>query len=184
MNPLEHMKRFPAFLLAGAALLLTGCDGVRLRVAGVAPMNLTDDGRSAPMDLRFFQLADDDRFLRASFEALWLDPAKALGSDLLARPVCATVLPAPAGEAPQAVELGPRADGARFVGVMALCRREDGSPRTLALPLERCDAVLEVTGYGLRERGAPPPRTAPREPPAGAGADPGPPGRGAAGEGG
>lgn len=147
--------------LALGLLLLAGCGEMTTRVHGLRPMNLTDENQSAPVDVRFFQLSDDDRFRRAPFDALWLDPAKVLGSDLVEKPLTITVHPAASGDDPREVVLGPRHADARFLGVMALYRKADGSPRTLVLPISEADAaILDCSGYGLRLRGAAGPQPA------------------------
>lgn len=135
--------------------MLCGCAGSTVRVRGVAPLNLNGDGESTPVDVRFYPLRDQARFQGAAFAALWTDAEKTLGPDLIAPPVVVTVLPVAPTDPPLRVEVGP----APWIGVQALMRASDGSPRTLVLPAGRIgEAVIELHGYGLRVDGisAPP----------------------------
>lgn len=137
--------------LAAVLVLITGCGAGTAYVRGVSPLNVNDNNESAPVHLRFYQLAHDDQFLRATFESLWLDDAKALGGDLVAKPVVTTVFPGSAGDAPMKVPLGKLKAKTAFIGVMALYRKADArEPRVLVIPAERIDRrIILLSGYGL-----------------------------------
>lgn len=135
-------------LIMSALLVVAGCTSHRVRVRGVAPMNVNGDGESTPVDVRFYPLRDQARFQAAAFEALWVEGERILASDLAGPVVVATVLPGSAGDPPRRVDLG--VDG-RWIGVLALVRRSDGTPRSAVIPADRLeDAVIEVRGLGLR----------------------------------
>lgn len=166
MNPLQP-SRCPAgasaivaiLTIAATLALLAGCGSASARVRGVAPLNLNDSQESTPVDVRFFQLADDGAFRRATFDALWVDAGKTLGADLLAPPVVKTVFPGSRNDQPSVVGLGSLDGRTRFIGIMGLYRRTDGSDRrTLVLPVDRIGSVVvELSGYAvaLSSDGAP-----------------------------
>ncbi len=132
------------------ALLLAGCGGPSVRLRGIAPLNRNVSGESTPVDVRIYPLREQGRFQGAAFEALWTDAEKVLGPDLIAAPTVATVLPGVAGDAPQRITVQ-NAGQAQWIGVLALVRKGDGTPRTLILPVDRAgEGVVELTGYGLR----------------------------------
>ncbi len=131
-------------------------------------MNLNPVNESTPVDVRFYQLTDDHAFMTAPFESLWTDASAALGGNLIGRPLIKTVYPAPLGEPPVTLQLTKLDDGASFIGVLALFRGNDGSPRQVAVAVNQLDdGVLELTGYGIRfNTGAaptPPPKSDPEE---------------------
>ncbi len=132
-------------------LFLAGCSGRTVQIRGVTPLNVNGEGESTPVDVRIYPLRADAAFARAGFAALWTEPARALGDELLGTPLTATILPGAASDPPQSVELGRPGSEATWIGVQLLVRREDALPRTLLLPAERLhDAVIEAFGYGLR----------------------------------
>lgn len=138
-------------------VLLAGCGGSTVRIRGVVPLNRNADGESTTVDVRFYQLRDQARFQGAAFAALWTEAEKTLGPDLIGPPVVITVLPGAAGDPPRRVEVA----AAPWIGVMALMRSSDGQARTAVLPGDRLsDAVIELSGYGIRVDGlaeTPPP---------------------------
>ena len=76
--------------------------------------------------------------------------------------------PAPLGEPPVTFQLTKFDDGASFIGVLALFRGNDGSPRQVTVAVNKLDdGVLELTGYGIRfNTGAAPtspPKTTPED---------------------
>ncbi|MBA3683668.1 MAG: type VI secretion system lipoprotein TssJ [Planctomycetes bacterium] len=144
-------RTITAWILLAGSLALAGCGAGTAYVRGVSPLNVNDNNESAPVNLRFYQLANDDQFLRATFESLWLDDAKALGGDLVAKPVVTTVFPGSAGDAPVKVPLGKLKAKTAFIGVMALYRKADArQPRILVIPAERIDRrIILLSGYGL-----------------------------------
>lgn len=146
-----HVYRCAAYLTL-ALVLLAGCSSpVRTQVRGITPLNVNDTNESTPVDVRFYQLAATARFEKAPFEALWLDAAKELEDELLAKPVIVSVAPGQAGQKPMTVELGELKEATRFIGVMALYRRSDGKPRVLIIPRDQADdVVIELTGYTIR----------------------------------
>jgi len=132
------------------AVVLVGCGGPSVRLRGVAPLNRNAAGESTTVDVRLFPLRSQGRFQGAGFEALWTEAERILGPDLLAPPTVATVLPGAAGDPPQRVAVEGAAQ-AGWIGVLALVRRNDGTPRTVVLPADRAgEGVIELTGYGLR----------------------------------
>lgn len=140
-------------LLATVACVVGGCGSATVRVRGIAPMNVNDTDESTPVDVRFFALNADAKFLGAGFETLWSDAPGVLGGDLVGKPVQAAVYPGAAGDAPTSVTVS--TGGAGWIGIMALYRRSDGLPRTLAVRVDDADdRVLELTGYGMRWEGA------------------------------
>ena len=142
------MRVFPP-LLCCLVLALAGCSRHVAQVRGVAPLNRNAEGESTPDDVRFYLLAGDNAFARASFAALWTDPTSALGAELLGPPTVVTVLPGAAVDAAQVVALS--GSTASWVGVQLLVRREGDLPRTLLIPVDRLgSSVIEATGYGLR----------------------------------
>jgi len=157
MNPLQQSLRQMvgcvgvAVLIVAAGALMTGCGSASARVRGVAPLNLNDNNESTPVDVRFFQLADDGTFRRTTFDALWVDAAKALGGDLLGTPVVKTVFPGSRGDQPTEIALGKLSGKTKFIGVMGLYRRTDGTDRRiLVLPIDRIGKdVIEVSGYSV-----------------------------------
>lgn len=133
------------------AVLCAGCSARSVHLRGVAPLNRNAEGESTPVDVRFYQLRDDDAFARASFAALWTNPQQALGHELAGAPTVATVLPGAAGEAPITILLEGGSGDAPWIGVQLLTRRDSELPRTLLIPADRLPGcVIEVTGYGLR----------------------------------
>ncbi len=137
--------------LAVLSFVLVACGAARAQVRGIAPVNVNDSNESAPVNVRFYQLADDERFQRSTFESLWLDDAKALGKDLLAKPVVATVFPGSRDDEPMRVQLGKLKRATAFIGVMALYRKADPTePRILIVPAARIsDGVIVLSGYGV-----------------------------------
>ena len=132
-------------------LVLTACAPPTIRARGVQPLNLNPVNESTPVDVRFYQLTDDNAFMTAPFESLWTDASAALGGNLLGRPLVKTVYPAPLGEPPVTFQLTKFDDGASFIGVLALFRGNDGSPRQVTVAVNKLDdGVLELTGYGIR----------------------------------
>lgn len=139
----------PRLLIPLFVVLLTGCAARTAQVRGVAPLNRNAEGESTPVDVRLFLLRDDDAFARASFAALWTDPAGSLGSELIGKPTVTTVLPGSVTDPAVSIDLP--GDEAAWIGVQLLVRREGELPRTLLIPVERLSScVVEVTGYGLR----------------------------------
>lgn len=140
--------------LLAMLVLSAGCSSnARVQLRGIAPLNVNDTDESTPVDVRFFALSSDAKFLGAGFETLWTDAAGALGSDLIGKPVQAAVYPG--GPQDDPVDVAVPTGGAGWIGIMALYRRSDGLPRTLAVRAEECDdRVLELTGYGMRWEGA------------------------------
>lgn len=148
-TPVKYHKRL---LICVAVLACTACAGQTAHVRGVAPLNRNAVGESTPVDLRFYLLRDQAAFARAGFAALWTEPGAVLGSDLIAPPVVATVLPGGPDDQPQSVALGTAQ--ARWVGVQMLSRRDDGEPRTLLVESDRLPGiVIEASGSGLRMSG-------------------------------
>lgn len=140
-------------LLAAIAITLGGCGSATVQMRGIAPMNVNDTDESTPVDVRLFALNADAKFLGAGFETLWSDAPGVLGGDLVGKPVQAAVYPGAAGDAPVSVSVP--TGGAGWIGIMALYRKSDGLPRTLAVRVDEADdCVLELTGYGMRWEGA------------------------------
>jgi type VI secretion system protein VasD len=139
-----------ALVLMGTAL--AGCGSVRTYVRGVSPLNTNDNNESTPVDVRFFQLASDAGFQKATFDELWIDPAKALGGDLLGKMVVITVPPGKHEDQAIRVDLGAKEGKAKFIGAMALYRKTDASEqRTLIIPIDQAEKlVVEVTGYRIQ----------------------------------
>ena len=158
MNPLQQslpalvrQTTWSILILVVAGVLLAGCGSASARVRGVAPLNLNDNNESTPVDVRFFQLADDGAFRRVTFDALWVDAGKALGGDLLGAPVVKTVFPGSRSDQPTLIQLGKLSGKTKFIGVMGLYRRTDGTDRrTLVLALDRIEKdVIELSGYSV-----------------------------------
>lgn len=148
-----HLTRRGALVaLAVLSLALTGCGSVKTYVRGVSPLNTNDNNESTPVDVRFFQLASDEAFQKATFDALWVDPAKALGGDLLGTMVVITVPPGRHEDPAIKVDLGAKDGKTKFIGVMALYRKSDSADqRTLVVPLAKAEkTVVEVTGYRIQ----------------------------------
>lgn len=145
---LHRIGFFTLFFLA----IFAGCSSpVRPTVRGIAPLNVNDTNESTPVDVRFYQLGATARFEKAPFDALWMDAAKELDDELLAKPLVISVFPGTAQQAPTVVDLGELKEATRFIGVMALYRKSDGKPRILILPRDRADgARIELTGYTIR----------------------------------
>ncbi len=150
------MKRNSISGLLVLAVLLSvvgGCGNATVRLRGIAPMNVNDTDESTPVDVRVYALGSDAKFLGAGFETLWSDAPGVLGSDLIGKPVQVAVYPGSATDAPISVSLP--TGGADWIGIMALYRKSDGLPRTVAVRAEAADdLVLELTGYGVRWEGA------------------------------
>ena len=134
-----------------AATLVAGCGSASAWVRGVAPLNRNEANESTPVDVRFYQLANEDAFVRATFESLWVDASKALGGDLLAPPVVATVVPGARNDQPVEIKLGKLDSKTKRIGVMALFRRTDGADRRLlVIPVDRIGKeIIELTGYSV-----------------------------------
>jgi type VI secretion system VasD/TssJ family lipoprotein len=129
--------------------MLAGCAGNAVQVRGVAPLNRNAEGESTPLDLRLFALRREDAFASAAFTALWTDPQRALGPDLIGAPVNVTVLPGAAVDPARLIAVP--GSQATCIGVLALVRQQDDLPRTLIIPVAALPrTVVEATGYGLR----------------------------------
>lgn len=138
-----------AWILAAA---LAGCGGSGfVRVRGVAPLNVDASGASTPVDVRLYLLKDDGRFARARAEELWTRDAEVLGGDLLGQRKI-TVYAGLEGDAAKVVDIGPLAEGCRFLGVLALYATPDEKgPRHLVIPAERVRGrVLRFSGSHVR----------------------------------
>ncbi len=139
------------WVAAAALVLVAGCAPPSIRARGVVPLNVNTVNESTTVDVRFYQLTEDGTFLTAPFESLWTDAPAALGGTLIGKPVTRTVFPGALGDPPVTLELAPFADSAKYLGVLALFRGGDGSPRQLAIRSAAIgDGVLELTGYSLR----------------------------------
>ena len=134
---------------AAATLSLVACNpATRLRVRGVAPLNLNEANESVPVDVRIYQLKDDARFARAKAEDLWVKPKEVLAEDVVAEKKI-TVFPGRPEDAPQDVEIGQLPPEVRFVGILALySKTDDKGPRHLVLPREEANnRILRFSGY-------------------------------------
>lgn len=132
-----------------ATFALAACNSVsRLRVRGVAPLNLNEANESVPVDVRIYQLKDDARFARAKAEDLWVKPKEVLADDIVSEKKI-TVFPGRPEDAPQDVEIGKLPPEVRFVGILALYSKTDEKgPRHLVLPRGEADnRVLRFSGY-------------------------------------
>lgn len=128
-------------------LLLAGCATPTVRVHGVAPLNINPVNESTPVDVRFYQLSDDQPFVTTPFETLWVEAPKVLGNTLQAPVVVRTVFPGTAGDPPVTLPLSGFAQQTRFIGVLALFRTSDGTPRQLVIPCEQLtNEVIELRG--------------------------------------
>jgi type VI secretion system VasD/TssJ family lipoprotein len=152
MSSCNHRMSLLAVTISLPLLVaLVGCAPPTIRARGVQPLNLNPVNESTPVDVRFYQLTDDQAFMTAPFEGLWTDASAALGGNLLGRPVIKTVYPATLGDNPVTLQLTKLEDGANFIGVLALFRGNDGSARQVAVGVNQLDdGVLELTGYGIR----------------------------------
>jgi type VI secretion system VasD/TssJ family lipoprotein len=138
---------------AVALLVLAGCAvPVKLQLRGVKPLNENERKENTPVDVRIYQLKDNARFERAAFNDLWVKAKETLAEDLISEKTV-TVFPGAPEDRPQEADLGILDASARFVGIMALCgKEEEGKPRKIAVPAaEADDAVWEFTGYHLRK---------------------------------
>ncbi len=140
-------------ILAAGVVLLAGCTGpLKLQVRGIKPLNENERKESTPVDVRIYQLRDNARFDRATFNNLWTKAKEELAEDLISEKTV-TVFPGAAEDAPREVDLGILDTATRFIGIMALYpREEEGNPRKIAVPVaEADDAIWEFTGYHLRK---------------------------------
>lgn len=149
----DAMRRMSAVYVFAFCLMaaLAGCAPPTVRVRGLQPLNLNTVNESTPVAVRFYQLSDDNAFLMAPFETLWTDAPKALGGTMVGQVLVRTVFPGTPADDPVVLTLAKREDAARFVGVLALYRAGDGSPRQVIVPFDQLDdGVLVFRGYGLR----------------------------------
>ncbi len=132
---------------AGSLLVLAGCATPTIRAHGVAPLNVNPVNESTPVDVRFYQLSDDQPFITTPFETLWLEAPKVLGNTLMGPVVVRTVFPGVAGDPPVTLPLTGFAQQTRFIGVLALFRTSDGTPRQLVISCDQLNnQVLELRG--------------------------------------
>lgn len=133
------------------ALALAACSPPTIRVRGEQPLNVNTVHESTPVAVRFYQLTDDNAFLTAPFEGLWTDAAKNLGGNLVGQVLVRTISPGTAADDAVVLELPKREDATRFIGVLALYRAGDGSPRQTVVPIEQLDdGVVVFSGYSVR----------------------------------
>lgn len=158
----------PCVLLA-ALLVLSSCAQPTIRVHGVAPLNVNPVNESTPVDVRFYQLSDDQPFVSTPFETLWLEAPKVLGNTLQGPVMIRTVFPGVVSDPPVTLPLTGLAQQTRFIGVLALFRTSDGTPRQLVIPCEQLNnQVLELRGSTVWVGECPlPPAQAPRAEPRG-----------------
>ena len=96
-----HRNRLAVLSLSALLVLGAGCSSnARVQLRGIAPLNVNDIDESTPVDVRFFALTGDAKFLGAGFETLWTDAGAALGDDLVGKPVQAAVYPGGPQDAP------------------------------------------------------------------------------------
>lgn len=131
--------------------LCSACASPVVYVRGLRPLNLNDAGESTPVNVRFYQLADNRKFQEAAFEDLWVKDEEVLGEDRLAPPKVVTVLPGGPEDEEQKVVLEDFQTSARYVGILALfSRSEGGRRRRLVLTEGEADgAVVEIQGFGV-----------------------------------
>ncbi len=139
------------FLAALGIASLAACSPPTIRARGIQPLNLNAVQESTPVDVRFYQLLDDNAFITTPFETLWTDAPKALGGTLAGEPVVRTVFPGTLGDPPVTLTLSNREQRVRWLGVLALYRGSEKAPRQLVIPIDDLgDGVLELTGYSVR----------------------------------
>lgn len=144
-----------ASTIIALSCMLCGCgtpDRVALRA--IEPVNVNAQGESLPVQIRVYELADDKRFMSASFTALWLDDKTVLGEDRQAQPRVVIVRPGPVGGPPQEVTFGTLSGYTHFIGIMALYPDAgEGDARRAVIPLEQVeDKVVELTGTSVTVR--------------------------------
>ena len=139
-------------LLAVALLFLVACGGsMSVRVRGVTPMNVNEKGESTPVDVRIYQLKDDQRFKEARWEELWEKPDEILGDTKLDEKTD-TVFPGKAGEDAKVIQLGELKSDCRFIGIMALyqLQGEAEGPRHVVVPADEADDyIFEFAQYKI-----------------------------------
>jgi type VI secretion system protein VasD len=134
------------------AAVLTGCaaKSVNMRLVGVAPLNEAQAGESRPVRVRIFQLRDDETFMRANMEQLWVDPSQALANSMIGVPIEVNIFPEDADQNPagRPVEV-PISQETRFIGVFAMYdNTAEDSQRRRVLSVEQArNARLRLTRY-------------------------------------
>ena len=146
------------FTIAAALVLacaLGGCGQPdRVAMRAVEPVNVNSQGESLPVQVRIYELADDKRFMGASFTALWLDDKTVLGEDRQAQPRMIIVRPGPVNGPPQELQFGTLSGYTHFIGIMALYPEGgENDARRAVIPLDDVgDKVIELTGTSVTVR--------------------------------
>lgn len=151
-----------AATVVAALVLLSGCPppwhthDEPLFVQGVAPLNPDAAGRSQAVDVRIYQLRDDEGFLSASPEDLVRDDKGILGKDLVTSRTL-TLQPADADRGTLTVYPGERADETRYFGILVLypgTRAKGESWHAAVLAGQAPTIVFQISGRTLRVVGS------------------------------
>lgn len=133
-----------------SAILLVGCARpIDIYINADENLNPDQNQRSLPVQMRFYQLTDKDKFLRAGFHELWTEDSKTLGTGLLAKKA-ATI--APGSKTKVSMQ---RKKNCRYLGIVAIFRKpQNHSWRKLAkvpkaLPGLALSLQLKLQGSGI-----------------------------------
>lgn len=141
------MIKGSALGLFAFVVCLTSCAPPSVRAHAVAPLNVNLVNESTPVDVRFFELSDDQPFITTPFETLWLEAPKVLGNTLQGPVLTRTLFPGTVSDPPITLVLEDFAQQTRFLGILALFRSSDGTPRQLVIPVEQLNHhILELRG--------------------------------------
>jgi len=145
-------KTFWAAALAALAALAPACGGpLSVHFRGVMPINENERKESNYVTARLYYLKDDARFNQATVDKLWTEAEKVLGDDLVGSKE-AKVQPGKADDPYVSTELGALPDSVRFIGILALFKKEDDKgPRKMALPKGEAGTVIRFTGYHIEK---------------------------------
>ena len=129
------------------AMGMSSCAHPTVRAHAVAPLNVNPVNESTPVDVRFYELSDSQPFITTPFETLWLEAPKVLGNTLQGPVLTRTLFPGTVSDPPVLISLEDFAQQTRFIGVLALFRSSDGTPRQLVIPVEQLNhEILELRG--------------------------------------
>ena len=135
-------NRFFQFLaLFCAALLISGCSSTKkmldldttavLDIRIAEEVNPNEDGRSTPVVIRVFSLADERQFKREDFLNLYEDAANRLGKDLIDEVKLRELAPSE-----QRIEKLELTEDTRFLGIMAEFSQFQNAQALIVLPIE------------------------------------------------